>query len=111
MAGKGRGKSGGYRIISYYAAADVPVFLLALVSKGQRADISVRLSGTFSVPSSGPSRRRIDKAWPAGFARAAPRHGNEETSQVGRQGHDEFRSASDPGRSRSCRHRTRRGGA
>nr|WP_301549691.1 type II toxin-antitoxin system RelE/ParE family toxin [Methylorubrum thiocyanatum] len=40
IAGKGRGKSGGYRIISYYAAADVPVFLLALVSKGQRADIS-----------------------------------------------------------------------
>ncbi len=40
IAGKGRGKSGGYCIISYYAAADVPVFLLALVSKGQRADIS-----------------------------------------------------------------------
>ncbi|KQO87663.1 type II toxin-antitoxin system RelE/ParE family toxin [Methylorubrum extorquens] len=40
MAGKGKGKSGGYRVISYYAAADVPVFLLALVSKGQRADIS-----------------------------------------------------------------------
>ena len=40
IAGKGRGKSGGDRVISYYAAADVPVFLLALVSKGQRADIS-----------------------------------------------------------------------
>jgi hypothetical protein len=36
----GRGKSGGYRVISYYAAADVPVFLLALVHKGQRADLS-----------------------------------------------------------------------
>ena len=36
----GKGKSGGYRVISYYAAPDVPVFLLALVSKGQRADIS-----------------------------------------------------------------------
>ncbi len=40
IAGKGKGKSGGYRIIRYYAAADIPVFLLALVSKGQRADIS-----------------------------------------------------------------------
>lgn len=40
IAGKGRGKSGGYRIITYYAAEDVPVFLFALVSKGQRADIS-----------------------------------------------------------------------
>lgn len=37
----GRGKSGGYRVITFYAADDVPVFLLALVSKGQRADISL----------------------------------------------------------------------
>ena len=40
FGGKGKGKSGGYRVITYYAAEDVPVFLLALVSKGQRADIS-----------------------------------------------------------------------
>jgi mRNA-degrading endonuclease RelE of RelBE toxin-antitoxin system len=40
FGGKGRGKSGGYRVITYYAAEDVPVFLLALVDKGQRADIS-----------------------------------------------------------------------
>lgn len=41
VAGKGKGKSGAYRVIAYYAAEDVPVFLLALVSKGQRADISL----------------------------------------------------------------------
>jgi hypothetical protein len=40
IGGRGKGKSGGYRVITYFAAADVPVFLLALVSKGQRADIS-----------------------------------------------------------------------
>jgi hypothetical protein len=40
IEGKGKGKRGAYRIITYYAAQDVPVFLLALVSKGQRADIS-----------------------------------------------------------------------
>lgn len=40
IGGKGKGKSGGYRIITFYAAEDVPVFLLALVSKGQRANIS-----------------------------------------------------------------------
>ena len=40
IGGKGKGKSGGYRIITYFAADDVPVFLLRLVSKGQRADIS-----------------------------------------------------------------------
>jgi hypothetical protein len=32
--GKGKGKSGVYRVITYYAAEDVPVFLLALVDKG-----------------------------------------------------------------------------
>ena len=36
VAGKGKGKSGGYRVITYFAAPDVPVFLLRLVSKGQR---------------------------------------------------------------------------
>jgi len=40
VGGKGKGKSGGYRVITYFAADDVPVFLLALVSKGQRADLS-----------------------------------------------------------------------
>lgn len=40
IGGRGKGKSGGYRVITYYAADDVPVFLLALVDKGQRADIS-----------------------------------------------------------------------
>jgi hypothetical protein len=40
VAGRGKGKSGGYRIITYYAAADVPILLLAVVSKGDRADLS-----------------------------------------------------------------------
>jgi hypothetical protein len=40
FGGRGKGKSGAYRVIASYAAEDVPVFLLALVDKGQRADIS-----------------------------------------------------------------------
>ncbi len=40
VGGKGKGKSGGYRVITYVTTPDIPVFLLALVSKGQRADIS-----------------------------------------------------------------------
>jgi hypothetical protein len=40
FGGRGKGKSGGYRVITCYTAEDVPVFLLALVDKGQRADIS-----------------------------------------------------------------------
>ena len=49
IGGKGRGKSGGYRVITYFAAVDVPVFLLALVSKGQRADISQADRNTLRV--------------------------------------------------------------
>src|SRR5215831_3889412 len=40
FAGRGRGKSGGYRVISFYAGDDVPVLMLALIDKGERANIS-----------------------------------------------------------------------
>jgi hypothetical protein len=40
FAGRGKGKSGGYRIVTYFAAHDVPVLLLALINKGERADLS-----------------------------------------------------------------------
>jgi hypothetical protein len=40
IAGRGKGKSGGYRTISYFGGEDVPVLLLALINKGERADLS-----------------------------------------------------------------------
>ena len=40
FAPAGRGKRGGYRIIHFFAADDVPIFLLAIISKGQRADLA-----------------------------------------------------------------------
>jgi hypothetical protein len=40
IKGKGKGKRGAYRVITYYAGEDIPVFLLALVSKGQKANLS-----------------------------------------------------------------------
>ena len=36
----GTGKSGGYRIIFYYAGLDVPIFLLNVFTKGERANLS-----------------------------------------------------------------------
>ncbi len=39
FAGRGKGKSGGYRVVIYFAADDVAVLLLALISKGERADL------------------------------------------------------------------------
>jgi hypothetical protein len=40
IAGRGKGKSGGYRTISYFAGEDVPVLLLALINKRERVDLS-----------------------------------------------------------------------
>jgi hypothetical protein len=40
FAGRGKGKSGGYRVVTYFAATDVPALLLALINKGERADLS-----------------------------------------------------------------------
>jgi hypothetical protein len=38
--GRGKGKSGGYRTVSYYPGEDVPVLMLALINKGERTDLS-----------------------------------------------------------------------
>jgi hypothetical protein len=38
--GRGKGKSGGYRTVHYYAGEDVPLFLLALVDKGERSNLT-----------------------------------------------------------------------
>src|SRR5579863_3210154 len=40
VAGRGRGKSGGYRVITFFSGKDLPVFLLALYSKGEKANLS-----------------------------------------------------------------------
>jgi hypothetical protein len=40
VAGRGKGKSGGYRVITFYSGEDVPVFLLAVYSKGEKANLS-----------------------------------------------------------------------
>ena len=45
FAGRGKGKSGGCWAIHYYGGDDVPVFMLALIDKGVRADIGLRERG------------------------------------------------------------------
>ena len=49
VAGRGKGKSGGYRVISYFAGDDVPVFLLNIFSKGERANLSPAERNTLRV--------------------------------------------------------------
>lgn len=40
VAGRGKGKSGGYRVITFYAAEDVPIFLLDLFGKREKANLT-----------------------------------------------------------------------
>lgn len=40
LAGRGKGKSGGYRIVWYLGGGDIPVFLLTVFGKGEKANLS-----------------------------------------------------------------------
>jgi len=40
FAGRGKGKSGGYRVVTVYFGPTVPVYLLALLSKGERENFT-----------------------------------------------------------------------
>ena len=37
---EGKGKSGGYRVITYFADASIPVFLISVYAKSQKTDLS-----------------------------------------------------------------------
>lgn len=47
--GRGHGKSGGYRTIHYFGGDDIPLFMLALIDKGQRANLSKAEPNELSV--------------------------------------------------------------
>lgn len=40
LAGRGKGKSGGYRIVWYFGGGDIPVFLLTVFGKGAKANLT-----------------------------------------------------------------------
>jgi hypothetical protein len=40
FAGKGKGKSGGYRVITLYSGSDILVFLLNLFAKNEKTDVT-----------------------------------------------------------------------
>ena len=40
FAGRGKGKSGGYRVITFYGGDDIPVFLIGCFGKGSRANLT-----------------------------------------------------------------------
>ena len=40
FAGRGKGKSGGYRVITFYGGDDIPVFLIDIFGKGSKVNLS-----------------------------------------------------------------------
>jgi hypothetical protein len=40
IGGRGKGKSGGYRTITFFTGETMPVFLVTVFSKGERASLS-----------------------------------------------------------------------
>src|SRR5688572_15431517 len=40
FAARGKGKSGGYRVITFYSGIDIPVFLLDIYAKGDQLDLT-----------------------------------------------------------------------
>ena len=40
FAGRGKGKSGGYRMVTFYTGERFPVFLITVFSKGERSNLS-----------------------------------------------------------------------
>ncbi len=40
LAGRGKGKSGGYRIVWYFGGGHIPVFLLTVFGKGEKANLT-----------------------------------------------------------------------
>ncbi len=40
FAGRGQGKSGGYRVVTFYSGPDIPAFLLNVFAKGDRIDLT-----------------------------------------------------------------------
>lgn len=49
FAGRGKGKSGGYRVMSAYFGVDAPVYLIALLSKGERGNFSGQEIAAFKM--------------------------------------------------------------
>lgn len=49
LAGIGKGKSGGYRVVSYYCGEGAPVFLIAVLAKNSRANFSKAELGAMST--------------------------------------------------------------
>ena len=65
FAGKGKGKSGGYRVITFYSGADIPIVLLTTYAKNVRVNLSAGECATM---------KRLTKAFVTAYKETKRRH-------------------------------------
>ena len=63
FAGRGKGKSGGLRVVHFYSGTDLPVFLLTVFGKNEKSNITATEAATLAVI----TKRLVDTHRP-GFA-------------------------------------------
>ena len=68
VAGRGKGKRGGYRTITFYTGENLPVFLITVFGKGEKSNLSK--SG---VTAFGTSRKAIEAEYRSRVAALARR--------------------------------------
>jgi len=49
IAGRGKGKSGGYRTITFYSGEAMPVYLITVFSKGEKSTLTGKESAALKV--------------------------------------------------------------
>ena len=49
FAGKGKGKSGGYRVITFFTGTGIPVFLLNIFAKNEKTDLTRKERGVLKT--------------------------------------------------------------
>lgn len=42
LAGRGKGKRGGYRVVTFYSGIDIPVILITVFAKGEKDNLTKR---------------------------------------------------------------------
>jgi hypothetical protein len=49
FAGRGKGKSGGYRVITFFTGTEMPVFLLNIFAKNEKTDLTSKERRVFKA--------------------------------------------------------------
>src|SRR5664280_969668 len=49
FAGRGKGKSGGYRVITFFTGTEIPVFLLNIFAKNEKTDLTQKERGVLKT--------------------------------------------------------------